>query len=228
MTTVTGLLLVNQVMPIIAGAVARGAVKSVGCEDRQELIAEGGALAAAALESLERRGKTVKPNSIAYYVIKGLQGGKRSYGVGRTDVLGPATALCGRAALTSIDAPAAIGEEDNDGTLTLHDALADDRDDPGESAARNIDWNIAVAGLGEKQRKALGDTAFGIAPSHTADTLRCSRARVTQLRRECAGHVADAWGCEDPIALATAEPSWRSGMRAYAERRAARYERACR
>jgi len=228
MTTVTGLLLVNQVMPIIAAAIGRGAVKSVGCEDREELVAEGGALAASALESLERRGKMAKPNSVAYYAIKGLQAGKRSYGVGRTDVLAPATALCGRAALTSIDAPAAIGEENDDGTLTLHDALADDRDDPGESAAKHLDWDIAVEGLGEKQRKALDDTAFGIAPSSTADTLGVSRPRVTQLRRECASHVADTWGCEDPIALASAEPSWRSGMRAYAERRAARYERVSR
>ena len=40
MSPTAGMILVSQIMPLIAGAVARGAVKPVGCEDVEELTAD--------------------------------------------------------------------------------------------------------------------------------------------------------------------------------------------
>jgi len=57
MTTKAGLLLINSVLPLLAGAIAKGAVKPVGSEDREELTADCGALAAAMLDAAERAGK---------------------------------------------------------------------------------------------------------------------------------------------------------------------------
>ena len=76
MSPTAGMMLVRQILPLIAAAIAKGAVKATGCEDREELVAEGCALAAKALESLEIRGKDVPARSVAFYAIERLKGGR--------------------------------------------------------------------------------------------------------------------------------------------------------
>ena len=228
MTTVAGMILVNQIMPIIAGAVGRGAVTPVGHEDREELVAEGGALAAAALESLEQRGKAAPPNSIAFYVLKALKGGRRSYGTGCTDAMGAATALCGRARVASMDEPLATGDGTDGNETTLHEALADDREGPDQTAAREMDWDAVTATLTERQSRTLSDAVWGVRPSVTAQALRVSRPRVTQLRREVGEKVAQTWHTDTPLAMATEQPAWRRHLVAAHERRAGRAKRSAR
>ena len=72
MTTTAGQLLLNQIMPLIMAAIARGAVKPVGTEDPAELQAEGIALAAALLDSAEAKGKCVTAGNVAFYAIQGM------------------------------------------------------------------------------------------------------------------------------------------------------------
>ena len=101
MTTQAGLMLVNKIMPLIAAAIAKGAVTPVGCEDAEELTAEGCALAATALESAERRGKSVPASSVAFYAVQRLKGGRRSGYAGKSDVMSAGAALSGRAQVRS-------------------------------------------------------------------------------------------------------------------------------
>jgi len=64
MSPQAGYLLQEEVVPRLRSAVPH-AVRCVGCEDAQELIQDGTAMAARMLESDERAGKTVTPGNIA-------------------------------------------------------------------------------------------------------------------------------------------------------------------
>jgi hypothetical protein len=70
--------LINSIMPIITGAIAKGAVKPVGTEDREEMSAEGCALAACMIDSAEREGKVLNAHSVAHYALQSLKSGRRS------------------------------------------------------------------------------------------------------------------------------------------------------
>lgn len=223
MTAGAGTVLVSQIMPIIAGAIARGAVRGVGSEDAQELTSEGCALAAGILDSLERRGKEVTPNNVAYYAIRALRGGRRCYGTGRTDVMGPATALCGRSALTSLDQPQ-CGAGGDEGDFTLHDALASAVEDPATITARKLDWDDVTDTLSERQRTVLDATAVGAQGKSLAAELKVSPPRLVQIKRNIGKQIAEVWDLNG-IADVLQEPVWRQDMRAYTEKRAARYER---
>ncbi len=82
MTATAGLLLMNAVLPLIEGAIAKGAVKAIGSEDREELTADGCAIAARILDSAERKGKDLSPNSIAHYTLQSLKSGRRAGSAG--------------------------------------------------------------------------------------------------------------------------------------------------
>ena len=91
MSPKAGQLLLDGVRPIIRASLAKGAVKTMGCEDLQELEADGMAQAANMLESAELAGKEVSPNSVAFYVLQALRSGRRFGCASRTDAMSPAT-----------------------------------------------------------------------------------------------------------------------------------------
>ena len=222
-TTATGVVLVSQVMPILAGAIARGAVQPVGAEDIPELTSEGCALAAAALESLESRDKQVAANSVAFYALQRLKSGRRSCGGGATDVMSAGAALCGRARLASMDEPA--GRDDaGEGGMTLHELLAAQEEGPDEIAARDLDWAELAAGLGPKQLGVVRGVARGESGMTMAAALGVSSPRITQIKGEVAGQIRSRWG-EGCIAASCRPPAWRRDINAGRERRAARYAR---
>ena len=205
MTTATGVVLVSQILPMLAGAIARGAVQPVGAEDIPELTSEACALAAVALESLEARGKTVPANSVAYYALQRLKSGRRSCGSGTTDVMSAGAAVCGRAHLTSLDER--TGRDDADeGGLTLHDMLAAKGEGPDEIAARDLDWADLEAGLGPKQLGVVYGVAKGESGMTIAAALGVSSPRITQIKSEVAREVQTRWG-DDCIAEACRTPA---------------------
>ncbi len=57
-----------------------GAVKPVGSEDPEELVADAVAIAANTLDSCESRGKPVLPSSLAYFALQTMKSGRRSGG----------------------------------------------------------------------------------------------------------------------------------------------------
>lgn len=64
MTATAGLLLLNNVLPLLSAAISRGVVNSVGTEDMEELVSEGCTIAARMLDSAEAKGKPVTAGKV--------------------------------------------------------------------------------------------------------------------------------------------------------------------
>jgi len=222
MSPAAGQLLISAIAPILAKILPR-AVRPVGAEDMSELRQDALAQAAAILHAAERRGKTMPAQSVAYYVIKRVRSGRRSTGSSRTDVLAPGTRLQGRAAVESLDAPIESGTDGDD--PTLHDLLADQRDDTDTAAARRMDWDLVTNALDDRRRAVLKATAEGYGTGEIAARYGVSAPRICQVRESIGRYIENAWGT-DVMADAVREPGWKAGLRAEAERRIGRYERA--
>jgi len=211
MTITAGQLLLNSIMPLIAGAIGKGGVKPVGAEDREELTADACAIAARMLDSAEGKGEELNPHSIAHYALQTLRSGRRSGYAGRRDALCPAAALDGAVNVASLDE--AIGSPDDDGECTLHDLLAGDGDDVDVDVARRLDWYAVERRLDPRRRQVLRETVEGYGPKDIAQKLGVSAPRVVGLRQSCAAAVEQAWGVEG-LADSTSSTVWRSGLRA--------------
>ncbi len=217
-----GEMLLRQVRPIIRACLAKGAVRTVGSEDLEELESDGIAQAARMLESAELAGKDVKPNSVAYYAIQSLRSGRRFGYAGCTDAMAPSTQIAGRSAMMSMDAPLGV-DDDDDEEITLHSALAAPGEDAGMSVARRLDWDAVMPALDDRLRVILAATVAGHGPGEIARRLEVSSPRACQLRASIGNFIQDAWRTNG-ISDATTPAAWRAGMRAASERRAARAE----
>jgi hypothetical protein len=218
------MMLMNQIMPLIAAAIARGAVRGTGSEDVEELTAEGRALAAKALDSAERRGKDVPPQSVAYYALEGLKQGRRSGYAGKADVMSAAATVCGRVNLRSLDEPMGADGDDPDQDMTLHDVLAAEGEDVDVAAARHLDWDKVMIRLDARNKAVVKAMAAGYGTNAIADKIKVSPPRICQLKESVANYVVESWG-SNGIADATTPSQWRAGLRAVDEKRAARYSR---
>jgi DNA-binding CsgD family transcriptional regulator len=216
-------MLTKKILPLIAGAIGRGAVRPTGCEDFEELKAEGCAMAAAMLDSTEARGKTVTPGNIAYFAIQSLRSGRRSGYAGNCCVLSAGAQIAGNVTVMSMDEP--LGIDDDDEELTLHSALAAPGEDAGMEAGRHLDWADVMPTLDERRKAILAATAAGQGPNEIAQRLGVSSPRAFQLRGSIGNFIQDAWRTNGIAEVAT-PPAWRAGMRAASERRSARAERA--
>ncbi len=216
--------MVNEILPLIQAAIAKGVVKPTGCEDAEELAAEAVAMAAEGLESAERRGKTVPANSVAFYAVQRLKYGRRSGYAGKADVMSAAAMLCGRVRMRSMDESMGVDEDSGD-ELTLHDILAGSGEDVESAAARELDWDTALQTMDDRMRAVVQGTAEGIGTGELAARYSISAPRVCQVRESAGEKILGAWG-GDPINDATRETAWGRHVRSYAERRACRAERA--
>ncbi len=218
-------MLLQQVVPLIAAAIARGAVRPVGTEDHEELKAEGCAIAAAMLDSAEGRRKPVEARHVAFYAVQALKSGRRACYAGRADAMSPAAQLDGNAVLASLDAPYAVASDDADvAESTLHDSLAAGFEDGATLAGRRLDWDLVLRHLDDRRRHVLVATAEGRATSDIAKSCRVSAPRICQVRESIGSYIYDAWG-SNGIAESAGVPCWQSGLRAAGERREARYLR---
>ena len=213
-----------QVRHIIAACVLRGAVRSVGAEDEDELVQDGTAQAARMIDAAERRGKALPSRSVAHFILQGLKAGRRHGGAGRSDVLSPGARLDGRAVVVSMDEPGVADDEQDDDRVGLHAVLAAAGEDTDVAAARRLDWEAAQARLDGRRLSVLRDTVEGYGPNEIAARLGVSAPRVIQLRQSCGKGIKDAWG-DNGIRDVVTPSNWRAGLRAGAERRTARYEK---
>jgi hypothetical protein len=225
MTATAGLLLTDHILPLIASAIARGAVKPVGTDDVEELQAEGIALAAALLDSAEARGKQVSASSVAFYALQGLKSGRRSGYAGRADAMSAAAILDGAVHIRSMDAAMQPDEDDPDQDLTLHDLIAASNEDPATEAGRNVDWDTALDTMDDRMRGVLAGTAEGVGTGEMALRYRVSPPRICQVREAAGDKIQAVWG-GNPIKDATRQAAWTKHVRTYAQRRACRAERA--
>lgn len=213
---------------IITTCLVRGRVKRFGSEDIQELAADGTAMAARILSAAAGSGKGVPAaGSVAHYVLKGLQAGRRFSYTGRSDVMSPGAQLSGNVSLVSLDAPVDVGDENGDEGGNLHAVLAATGDDTDATAARALDWEAVYPRLDDRRKALLNGMALGFGTGDLASRLNVSPPRACQLRESLGKCIVNTWGTNG-IADATAATQWRQGMRAAAERRACRYERLAR
>lgn len=97
--------------------------------------------------------------------------------------------------------------------------------DADSAAARNLDWAAVESRLDGRRLTIMKETAAGYGPGEIGQRLNVTASRVVQLRRGCGKLIAESWG-SNGIVDATTPPIWRAGMRATAEGRRCRFERA--
>jgi hypothetical protein len=221
MSPQAGELLLNEVAPRIRSSMP--SLMPIGSEDPEELAQDTLAIAAGLLESTERRGKQVTPGNIAYFAIRLSRQGRRSTRYKKNDVMHPATQLCGRSRVQSLDDPIA-SESDSEEGLCLHDTLAARNEDPAQAATRRLDWTRLVACLDATARAILccmleGEDLISLVPklkrSHTA--LRNDKRRLAMLVLEHLG--------EDILRQVQELPAWMDNLVANRETFACRVER---
>ena len=197
-------------MPILQGVIP-SSVRSVGCEDAEELVQDALAIAAMMLQALEDAGKQVIiAKSIAYYSIQRLKCGRRSYSSGRTDVLAPGAQLDHRCVVVSLESSVAMDDGDD---LKLGESLACRSDDPATTAGRDIDWSELEHALGDRKRAVVQALHAGHGTGWIARALKVSSPRVTQIKREIADVILERWGSE-VLQDVESEPMWHSTLRA--------------
>lgn len=222
MSPKAGQMLLDNVKPIIHAVIGKGKVKAFGSEDAEELESDAVAQAAAMIESAEREGKELAPNSVAYYALRNLQSGRR-FGCNAGDIMSPALLLQGKVkGLESLDVP--IGNADEDGDEpTLMDFLATRGEDPGMASAREIDWNSATDTLENRELEVLGATAAGLLGTQIAVRFNVCTPRITQIKHVIGDKLRYTLG-HDALATCVSETAWQGGLRAYREKKACRYE----
>jgi FixJ family two-component response regulator len=109
--------------------------------------------------------------------------------------------------------------------MTLHDALAGRGEDVDVAAARHLDWGDVLNRLDDRRQAILTAMVSGYGTNAIADQIQVSPPRVCQLKESLAGYVTGVWG-DNGLAECVKESTWRAGLRAAAERRAGRSERA--
>jgi hypothetical protein len=221
MSPYAGQILVSQILPIISATVPR-VVRTVGSEDARELVQDTVAAAAKSVDSCERRGKPIIPNSIAYYAIQRAKHGRRAYSATRTDAMCPAAQIDHAVSIDSLDETVLDSVNDE---MTLHDLLASRDEDPSQIAARELDWKELLEDFNERDIAVLQCTVNGGRMDELAALSGVSPARLSQLKRQLGRQVKLRWG-EQALENALRVPAWNGSLNAVREKHACKYEKA--
>ena len=216
-------LLLNVIVPMITAAIARGAVRGVGSEDREELRSECIAWAAKILHRAERTGYMPPARKVVYYAMKRTDWGERSTSCSRTGVLAPGTHVEGRCTVLSLDALIAGQDSSAEEEMTFHDMLASPTEDAARAAGRRIDWAEVTQGMDELRMDILRGVVDGRSRKEIARRHKVSVSWVRTVKHTVKGEIRSRWDrtmLED-IAIA---PAWRRHVDAYRERRTCRAE----
>ena len=209
MSPQAGWILQDQIVPRLRSAIPRS-VCCVGCEDPDELIQDGTAMAAKLLDNVEQSGKTVTPGNIAYYTIQHLKSGRRSTGSSVIDVLGTGTQLNGNVQLNSLDEPA---QDQNNEVFELHDVIASEAEDPAMTAARNLDWKELGSRLSEREKLLLAYVLEGKTCSDLARLLGVYASTIQANKRNVARRIREFMG-DDILMEVPRMPQWKNNLNA--------------
>ena len=215
-------MLVQEIAPRIRSSLANS-VPQVGADDTAELTQDGIALAVALLSSAEARGKSVSADNFAFYATWLVRQGRRSGGQSTTDVLSPRTQITGRCRVESLDQPIA-GEAEGDDHLSLHDVLADHSADPGQEAAKRLDWKPLVASLDATARQVLHCLMAGEDLTTLVPKLKRNRSSLQLDKMRLARRAIEHLGA-DILTEVHRSPRWRDSLVAGREKMACRYAR---
>ncbi len=196
-----------KIVPVIEATIPRVA-KPTGCEDHEELIQDTIASAAEMLQSVEKAGKKAIPKSIVFYAIQRSRSGRRAYQCAKNDVLSQVFRAQHEDRLSYLDEP--LSEEAEH--LTLHDCIAERREDPASESLRKIDWNEFNGTLNWREKKLINDVAEGNQGIDTAKALGVSTGRVVQLKREVGSKIKAFMG-PDILKDICGEAPWERDIR---------------
>ena len=222
MSPQAGFVLMNEIAPRLRSAIPQ-CVRTVGCEDHEELYQDGLAMAAHMLDGLEKRKKQVTAGNVAYYTLLHLKSGRRSYSTGHTDVLGSATQISQNSMVLSLEEEVGYDPE-LDEAVHLGDVLTSDHDDPSMAAGRNLDWDEFLESHDYRYLCICYDMATGRTMLETARACGTGYHEIREVRERLVEELLEFMG---PTAIEDAAkiPTWRSNLMQDHERMACRADR---
>ena len=212
----------EEIAPRLRSAIPQ-CVKTVGCEDHEELYQDGLAMAAHMLHNLEERGKTVTPGNVAYYTLLHLKSGRRSYSTGRTDAMGSGTQIGHNSMVLSLEEEVGFDEELGE-PVRLEEMLTCSKDDPSMEAGRNLDWESFLDEHDPRYLCIIHDTAAGFSMLDTARACRMPYHEVREIRDRLVEDLLEYLGPE-AIEDAARVPGWRGSIMVDREKTACRADR---
>jgi len=219
MSPMMGSMLVKEVVPRLRNA-ARS-IPKIGCEDDEEIVQDATLVAARMMDSAEKAGRKFTAGNIAYYAARAARGGRRSYYTGRCDVMSPGCQIDGRARHESLDDEIEF-EAGEYGTLHDvvspfgHDAL---ESDPGEEAARNLDWEAFLASHPPRHRTAILVLVQGGTMREAGRLFGIKDSAALKLKRKIASDLTEFFGLDVIRRLLDGiRPGWESDLRQTRER----------
>ena len=215
--------LLTQIVPRLRSAIPRS-VRCIGCEDHEELLQDGIAMAAKMLLNANRNGKSVSAGNVAYYTLQHLKSGRRSVGYSSVDVLASATQLTRGNQLDSFNDDINLSSECDETAMSMSESISLDSDDPSTKAARNLDWQLFVDSQDASNRLLLHYLVEGWQPGEVAKRLRLSGYVVRQRKAQLKLELLEFFG-ESVLEEAGRESNWQWGLRAGREKVACRSER---
>ena len=166
-------------------------------------------MAAKLMHNVEQQGKSVTPGNIAFYTILHLKSGRRSYGTSTSDALGVGTQLSGRSSVNSFDEPVDEGELGE--SFTVNDVFSQDSEDPGQIAARNLDWQAMLTRLTKREKAIVVYLLEGRTVSDVAVGLRVDRSTLQLCKNRLADLILEFMGVDILIEVRR-RPSWRNDL----------------
>jgi DNA-directed RNA polymerase specialized sigma subunit len=138
------------------------------------------------------------------------------------DVMGVGTQLKGGTRLNSLDEPASL--EPGGESFTLGEVLSTNQEDPSMAAARNLDWQTLLSGLGEREKAIIGYLLEGKTVSDVAVALGVSRSLMQQCKDRLVHLISEFMGVDILLEVARL-PGWHNDLNSTREKIACRYER---
>jgi len=222
MSPQAGWILQEEVVPRLRSAIPRN-VNQIGSEDAEELVQDSVCMAARLMDNCEKANKKVTAGNIAYYTILHMKSGRRSTGYSSVDVLGSATQLNGRSTTTSFDEPvhelSELGEE-----FTVNDVLSFDDEDPGQKAARKMDWEFFIASLTEREKAVVEGLLTGFNASEIGRQLGVEPSTIRYFKQRLAMKILEFMG-PDILVEIKRMPKWKNNLNANREKLACRNHR---
>ena len=221
MSPEAGWLLQEEVVPRLRASIPRN-VSQIGAEDPEELIQDSVCTAAKLLHNAENQNKKVTAGNVAYYTILHMKSGRRSTGHSNADVLGSATQLNGRSQTYSFDEPVQIDELGEE--FTVNDVLSLDDEDPGQKAARKMDWEFFLASLSDREKSVVEGLLTGLNGSEIARMFGLDPSTIQYFKQRLGMKILEYMG-PDILVEIRRRPGWKNNLNANRERLACRIDR---
>jgi DNA-binding CsgD family transcriptional regulator len=197
-------------------------VNQIGSEDAEELIQDSFCMAAKLLDNAEKANKTVTAGNIAYFTILHMKSGRRSHGNSNADVLGSATQLNGRSSVNSFDEPVEMGELGEE--FTVNDVFSNDSEDPGQIAARKMDWEFFLASLTDREKSVVEGLLAGLNGSEIARKFKVDPSTIQYFKKRLTMKILDFMG-QNILVEIERRPGWKNNLNAEREKLACRFGR---